>query len=226
MKEFAMKNVLGAIAYFLLTLILAAPSVSAQRPKAVSHIQPVATTVPAPAPGLASTLSDLDRVSSATAVDLDDMGKDKSSDDSWRNAWHFWRIRTFHKQQPPTKAVLSLQHNLHDAMPGLIQDARSTGSFAATFKLYNNLSVVCELLDSVVDADRREGSKDEAVSKDAAAMGRIRQDIATYVAQTAAALDARTTIPASTASNSRGVKKIVVDDTIPDKKSKKTAARQ
>lgn len=220
-----MKNVLGAIAYFLLTLILAAPSLSAQRPKAVSHIQPVAAAVSAPAPTLASALSDLDRVSSATAVDLGDMGKDKSSDDSWRNAWHFWRIRTFHKQQPPTKAVLSLQHNLHDAMPGLIQDARNTGSFAATFKLYNNLSVVCELLDSVVDADRRDGSKDEAVSNDAAAMGRIRQDIATYVVQTAAALDARTTIPASTASN-RGVKKIVVDDTIPEKKSKKTAARQ
>jgi hypothetical protein len=171
-------------------------------------------------------LSDLDRVSSATAVDLDDIGKEKSSDDSWRNAWHFWRIRISHKQHPPTKAVLSLQHNLHDAMPGLIQDARNTGSFAATFKLYNNLSVVCELLDSVVDADRRDGGKDDAVSKDAAAMGRIRQDIATYVVQTAAALDARSTIPASTASNSRGVKKIVVDDTIPEKKLKKTAARQ
>lgn len=223
-----MKNVLGAIACFLLTLILAAPSLSAQRTKPVSHIQPVATAVPTAAPALNSALSDLDRVSSATQTDLDDMGKDKSSgDDSWRNAWHFWRIRSSssHKH-PPTKAVLSLQHNLHDAMPGLIQDARNKGSFAATFKLYNNLSVVCELLDSVVDAGRRDGSKDEAISNDAAAMGRIRQELATYVEQTAAALDARTTIPASTASNGRPVKRIVVDDTIPEKKPKKTAARQ
>jgi hypothetical protein len=221
-----MKNVLAAIACFLLTLTLAAPSVSAQRTKAVSHTQPVATAAPAPASALTSALSDLDRISSATAADLDDMGKEKSSDDSWKNAWHFWRIRSSHKQHPPTRAVLSLQHNLHDAMPGLIQDARNTGSFAATFKLYNNLSVVCELLDSVVDAGRRDGSKDEAVSNDAAAMGRIRQDLATYVEQTAAALDARTTIPASTASNGRAVKKIVVDDTIPEKKAKKTAAHQ
>jgi hypothetical protein len=223
-----MKNVLAAIACFLFTVFtvaLAAPSVRAQKTKAVSHTQPVTTTTPAPSPALSSALADLDRVASATQADLDDLGKEKSSDDSWKNAWHFWRFRSSHKR-PPTKAVLSLQHNLHDAMPGLIQDARSTASFAATFKLYNNLSVVCELLDSVVDAGRRDGSKDGALSNDAAAMGRIRQDLATYVEQSAAALDARTTIPASTASTGRPVKKIVVDDTIPEKKAKKAAARQ
>jgi hypothetical protein len=220
-----MKSILAAIACFLLAVTLVAPSLSAQRAKAVSHTQPVGISAPAPSPVLASALSDLDRVSSATQTDLDDVGKDKSSDDSWKNAWHFWRIRSPHKH-PPTKAVLSLQHNLHDAMPGLIQDARNTGSFAATFKLYNNLSVVCELLDSVVDAGRRDGSKDRTLGDDAAAMGRIRQELANYVEQTAAALDARITIPASTASNGRPVKKIVVDDTIPEKKSRKTAARQ
>jgi len=223
-----MKNVLAAIACFLFTVALAAPSMSAQKTKAVSHIQPVTTTTPAPSPALTSALADLDRISSATQTDLDDLGKEaKSSDDSWKNAWHFWRFRSAHKR-PPTKAVLSLQHNLHDAMPGLIQDARNTASFAATFKLYNNLSVVCELLDSVVDVGRRDGGKDGAIGNDAAAMGRIRQDLATYVEQTAAALDARTTIPASTASNGRPVKKIVVDDTIPEKKSlgKKATARQ
>lgn len=219
-----MKNVLAAIACCLLTLTLAAPSLSAQGAKVVSHTQPVATAVPVPS-ALTSALSDLDRISSATAADLDDMGKEKSTDDSWRNAWHFWRIRSSHTKHPPTQSVASLQRNLHDAMPGLIQDARNTGSFSTTFKLYNNLSVVCELLDSVVDAGRRDGSKDEALSNDAAAMGRIRQNLASYVERTAAALDSRTSIPASTASNGRPVKKIVVDDTIPEKKAKK-AARQ
>jgi hypothetical protein len=230
-----MKSALAAIACSLLFLTLTAPSASAQKSNAVSRPQPVAVSVRAPstpAPGLVSALTDLERVSNATQVDLSSIGSsDKEKNDrSWRNGWRFWHVRSSSPSPSPEaeKAAASLQRNLHDAMPGLIENARSTGSFASTFKLYNNLSVVCELLDSLVKSPHGQGKGDTGLNNDSAAMGRIRQDLATYIEQTAASMDARTQYAATSSApaNTKPPKKIVVDDTVPAKKSKKAATAQ
>ncbi len=96
------------------------------------------------------------------------------------------------------------------------------------FKLYNNLSVVCELLDSLVEVSKSEGKGDGPLANDSAAMGRIRQDLATYVEQAAAVLDSKGKPYALSPSTTTGKpKKIVIDDTVPEKKpKKKTASNQ
>ena len=227
-----MKNVLLVIVSFLFVLILASPAVSAQK-SSVARTQPLAAPAPpVPSPALTSALNDLDRVSSATEVDIANMGSGgEKNDRNWRNAWRFWHPFSSSSHTPhDTEAAASLQRNLHDAMPGLIQDARTSGTFATTFKLYNNLSVVCELLDTLVKSSRSDGGKgDTALANDSAAMGRIRQDLASYVEQTAAGLDSRGqyATPSAPATN-KPPKRIVIDDTAPEKKSavKKTSISQ
>jgi hypothetical protein len=227
-----MKKVLAAIACFLFALMLAAPSLSAQRSSA-ARTQPVSVSaLSVPSPGLTSALNDLDRVSSATETDIASLGSGgEKNDRSWKNAWRFWHPFGSSRSPHDEKAAASLQRNLHAAMPGLIQNARTSGSFTATFKLYNNLSVVCELLDTLVSSSRSQGGKgDTALANDSAAMGRIRQDLATYVEQTAASLDSKSqyTVTTSTPANGKPPKRIVVDDTVPEKKSavKKTSVSQ
>ena len=219
-----MKNVLAAIAVSFLTLTLTAPSLCGQRSSFTAR--PVAVTAAPPAMG--AVLADLERVSSATDNDIADMNAGRHS--GWLSALKFW-----HRDPPRSPQAdqisASLQHNLRDAMPGLIHDAQSTGAFASNFKLYNNLSVVCELLDSLVAATKSEG-KNNPLANDSAAMGRIRQQLATQILVSAAALDSRGKAPYtwsaySGSGNGNKVKRIVVDDTVPQKKStaKKTAAK-
>jgi hypothetical protein len=83
----------------------------------------------------------------------------------------------------------------------------------------------------LVKSSRSDGGKgDTALANDSAAMGRIRQDLAAYVEQTAASLDARgqyATPP--TPANTKPPKRIVIDDnTIPEKRPsvKKTSISQ
>jgi hypothetical protein len=218
-----MKNVPVAIVCFALSLALAAPATSAQKKRKKPAAPAAATAVVSP---LDPTLADLERVSAATQSDLAELKAEKRSV-SWKTAWRFWHRESSHSQKTQ-EAAASVQRNLHDAVPGLVQDARTSGSFSATFKLYNDLSVLCELLDSLADSTKVEGKKaDGPLANDSAAMGRIRQDLATFVEQKAAALDSTGTPPyawPSTASNGN-VKKIIVDDNVPEKKpGKKTVA--
>jgi len=226
-----MKKVLLVVVCFFFVLILASPAVSAQK-SSVARTQPLAAPAPpVPSPALTSALNDLDRVSSATEVDIANMGSGgEKNDRNWRNAWRFWHPFSSSSHTPhDTEAAASLQRNLHDAMPGLIQDARTAGSFGATFKLYNNLSVVCELLDTLVKSSRSDGGKgDTALTNDSAAMGRIRQDLASYVEQTAVSLDARSQYATTSTPANKPPKRVVVDDSVPEKKSgvKKTSVSQ
>ena len=228
-----MKNVLLVIVSFLFVLILASPALSAQK-SSIARTQPIAAPAPPVlSPALTSALNDLDRVSSATEVDIANMGSGgEKNDRNWRNAWRFWHPFSSSSHTPhDPEAAASLQRNLHDAMPGLIQDARTSGTFATTFKLYNNLSVVCELLDTLVKSSRSDGGKgDTALANDSAAMGRIRQDLAAYVEQTAASLDSRGQYATpSTPATNKPPKRIVIDDnTIPEKRPavKKTSISQ
>jgi len=107
--------------------------------------------------------------------------------------------------------------------------ATRRGSVSSTFKLYDDLSLVCELLDSLVTATETNGKKDEygPLADDYAALLRIRRDISTYVQQAAASVETRGKLPyaAAAAPPSATVtqlpKKIIVDDTIPEKKPAK-----
>ena len=238
-----MNKILEGITCLLFALILAAPSLSAQESSAAARTQPSVASAPAPStpppsPALTSALNDLDRVTSTTEADIKNMGSGEESDRNW---WKFWHTAGSSRSSEDEKAAASQQRNLHDAMPRLIQNARTSGSFAATFRLYHNLSVVCELLDTLVKSRRsQDDESDTALANDAAAMGRVRQGLATYIEQTAVAMDTRnqyaptTSTPTTTASTSattastptttastpttKPPTKIVVDDTIPVKK--------
>ncbi len=219
-----MKNVLAAIAFFLLTLTLSVPSFGAQKSSFVARPVSLAGS----APPMDTVLADLERVSGATDSDIVDM-KTERHGGSWLTAWMFWRRESPRNPQADKMAV-SLQRNLHNAMPGLIHDAQSSGSFASTFKLYNNLSLVCELLDSLVASTKSEG-RNKPLANDSAAMGRIRQQLATQILVSAAALDGGGKAPytwsAASSRNGNKVKRIVVDDTVPQRKPsvKKTATK-
>jgi hypothetical protein len=225
-----MKNTRAAIVCFSLSLALTVPSLSAQKRKQIAPSPPPAPVVSPIDP----TLADLERVTAATDNDIGNLKSDKKAF-NWKTSWMFWHkdsSRTPHSE----RVASSLQRNLHDAMPGLIHDARnSPGNFSATFRLYNNLSVVCELLDSLVDSTKANGKKDgdSALTADSLAMGRVRQDVATYIEQMAAALDKgklpfgwSPSVPAATASNNGKTRKIVIDDTNPEKKSVNKASQQ
>jgi hypothetical protein len=217
------KNVPVAIVCLALSLALAAPSTDAQKKKKKPAAQPAAVVSP-----IEPTLTDLERVSAATQSDLTELKSEKQSF-NWKTAWRFWHRESSHSQKTIEMAE-SVQRNLHDALPGMVQDVRASGSFSATFKLYNDITVVCGLLDSLVDSTKAEGKKgDGPLANDSAAMGRIRQDLATFIEQKAAALDANGTPPytwTSVSTPNGTVKRIVIDDNVPEKKpgTRKTVA--
>jgi hypothetical protein len=170
-----------------------------------------------------TALVDLDRVSQATQSDIASVRIDK-----WKSGWKTAFLKKVHKEQAE-KAAASLQKNLTEAMPGLIRDVQnSRGSVSSTFKLYDDLSLVCELLDSLVSATESYGKKDEygPLADDFSALIRIRRDLSTYVQQAAASVETRGKLPyaaasAPSATSSQLPKKIIVDDTIPGKKPAK-----
>jgi hypothetical protein len=61
-----------------------------------------------------------------------------------------------------------LRRNLQFAVPDLIHDAQASGgSISTTFKLYKDLTVVCESLDSLLPPGSREGKTEPtALSND------------------------------------------------------------
>src|SRR5260370_21683899 len=152
-EEVVMKHVMAAIAFSLLTLTLtlSVPAFGAQKSSFVARPVSLAGS----APPMDTVLADLERVSGATDNDIADM-KTEGHGGSWLTAWLVWR-RESPRNPQAEKIAVSLQRNLHGAMPGLIHAAQSSGSFASAFNLYNHLSLVCELLDSLVASTKSEG---------------------------------------------------------------------
>ena len=197
---------------------------------------------------LNTALIDLDRVSQATQSDIANMHVEK-----WKSGWKPGFLKGNSHQAEAQQAATSLQRNLAYALPGLIHDVQnSRGSLSATFKLYDDVSLVCEAVDSLINASEAAGKKNEAapLGDDYSALTRIRRSLSAYIQQASAqwenhgkapyaALSAppaqqqsprmtssspqSATRPASQSSstqivNDQGVKKIIVDDTIPEKK--------
>jgi hypothetical protein len=208
---------LATIVCLSMGLSLAAQTTHPSSTRARAKAKPdLATLVAAPAwTDVNGSLERLEQVRAAADADIAGLEIDK-----WKSGWRTaWLKNSSHKQQAEGLAA-SLQHNLTDAMPGLIHDAQNShGGIGATFKLYNNVNVVYESLESLIEITNSYGRKGESaqIAADYAALGRLRQELSGYIQQTAASIEPRsTTLP----------KKIVIDDNVPDKGRKKTASLQ
>jgi len=125
------------------------------------------------------------------------------------------------KTDPENKAQLqqistSLHKNLTTAVPDLIREVQTgKGSVSATFKLYHNVNVVYEYLNSLADAAASLGRKEEydPLNRDAAELDSVRRQLSTYIEQAAVALEAKTRpTPTPVPTPLPTPKKIVIDD--------------
>jgi hypothetical protein len=214
---------------------------------------------------LNTALINLDSVSQATQNDIANMHVE-----SWKSGWKpgFLKGNSSH-QAEAQQAATSLQRNLRYALPELIHNVQnSRGSMSTTFKLYDDVSLVCEAVDSLINASEAAGKKNEAAPllDDYAALAKVRRSISAYIQQATAqwenhgkapyaALSApvqqqpaprvqQTTqqpraqqqaysqpaasqpAPATQVVDDQGVKKIIVDDTIPEKKTPPAAKKK
>ncbi|PYP88211.1 MAG: hypothetical protein DMG65_15510 [Candidatus Angelobacter sp. Gp1-AA117] len=163
---------------------------------------------------LSSSLNELQRVASATDKDIAGLGTDKPKS-SWKT---LWISSGSHKQQAQMAA--SLQRNLEMAMPELIRDVQaSRGSFSSTFKLYNDLNAVHQTLESLVQSMDTHSKNPASISlaNDLSTMGRIRQQLSSYIQDVSASMESGTKMASAAPSGTtvttvNGVKKIIVDD--------------
>ncbi len=180
---------------------------------AQSRSAAASTSVPPVARDLNATLAELMRVAPATNQDLGILQQHGPR----LQRVEFWRGDKSHNAQVSE----ALQRNLQFAVPSLIHDTQSSGgSLSTTFKLYRDLTAVCESMDSLLPPGSHE-SKPEliALSNDRSDMNRLREDLYSYLQQRAASIESKNAQLSS--STGRGLKKIIVDDNIPDKPSPK-----
>jgi len=198
---------------------------------------------------LNSALISLDRISQATQNDIANMRVE-----SWKSGWKPGFMKGNQHQAEAQQAATSLQRNLRYALPELIHNVQSSrGSMSTTFKLYDDVSLVCEAVDSLINASEAAGKKSEAapLADDYTALAKVRRSLSAYIQEASAqwenhgkapyaALSAtparqqsfqRQTTPRAAASSQpassqptqvvtdQGVKKIIIDDTIPEKKT-------
>ena len=160
---------------------------------------------------LNATLADLLRTAPATDQDLSILEQQGGK----LRRVTFWRGDK-HKAQMTT----ALQRNLQFAVPNMVHDAQTSGgSISTTFALYKDLTVVCESLDSLLPAGSRDGREFAALNNDLSDMNRLKDEVASYIQRTAASMEHKNS-PFVTSTNG-GVKKIIVDDTVPEKPAPK-----
>ncbi len=171
---------------------------------------------------LNTVLSRLEQGSQAMQLDLAKLRVDK------------WKTDGNTKRQT-LQNVDSIQRNLQAALPGIINDLRSSPeNLSATFKLYRNLEILYDVLRSVTESAGAFGNKDEfqSLENDIATFETSRRALADRMDGLSTSKDAelnrlRTQVRSLQASiPSAPAKKVVVDDTAPAKKppSKKKAA--
>jgi len=134
---------------------------------------------------LNTALINLDRVSQATQNDIANMRVE-----SWKSGWKpgFMKGGNSH-QAEAQQAATSLQRNLRYALPELMHNVQSShGSMSTTFKLYDDVSLVCEAVDSLINASEASGKKNEAapLQDDYASLAKVRRWISAYIQQATA----------------------------------------
>ena len=148
-------------------------------------------TQAAPAPvrtDLMSMLLELDRASAATLTDISHLHIDR-----WKGGWRSGFTTSSAHKHNAEQAAGSLQRNLKGPLPDMIRDAlNSRGSLAPTFKVYEDLNLVCETLGTLVAAAEQYGNKKEEyepLAIDFTALTRLRRGISSYIVQRATATD-------------------------------------
>lgn len=162
---------------------------------------------PAPAapPSLDSIMVEIQQVSQNANMDLGRLRIDRWKTDANQKATY-------------QQMADSLRKNLSYAVPDLLVEVRTTqGSVSSTFKLYHNLNVVYEYLNTLVDGAGSLGKGEEydPINKDAGDLDTARQHLSAYIEQAANTLEdkakaAATPPPAATPQPTP--RKIVVDD--------------
>lgn len=143
-----------------------------------------------------------------------------------------WKTDSQQKQQLQQISE-SLQKNIANAIPGLVNDVQSSrGGVLATFKLYHNLNIVYEFLSGLADAAGSLGKKEEyePLAADAASLDAARQNLSAYIEQAAGRLESSLqhpsgTIPVQSRQTPVPGKKVVVideDEAVPKKPKKST----
>ena len=173
-----------------------------------------AAVSPSPSPvarDLNTILAELMRASPATSQDLTDL-QQPGGKLHWVT---FWRGDKVQK----AKMNAALRRNLQFAVPDLIHDVQASGgSISTTFKLYKDLTVVCESLDSLLPTGSRAGKSElTALSNDISDMNRLREELSSYIQQTAAAMESKNAQLLSSAG--RSPKRVIVDDNTTEKPS-------
>jgi hypothetical protein len=218
---------------------------------------------------LNTALISLDRVSQATQSDIANLHVEK-----WKSGWKSGFLKDGSHQAQAQQAAVSLQRNLRYALPELIHNVQnSRGSMSTTFKLYDDVSLVCEAVDSLINASEAAGRKSEAASlvDDYSALARVRRSLSGYIQQASAQWENHGKAPSAavaappmqqsfqqqnqqsqnqqqqyqqqaqtqsraqqqTASSQptqiitdQGVKKIIIDDTVPEKNTAPAAKKK
>jgi len=176
---------------------------------------------PAPqGPDLNAIVLQIQQATSSASVDIGKLRIEK------------WKTDSGQRQQLQQVAD-SLQKNIANAVPGLVNDVQSSrGGVLASFKLYHNLNVLYEFLSSLADAAGGLGKREEyePLATDAAALDTARQNLSTYIEQAAVKLEGVNRPPAGTTAVQAhpgtvvpGKKVVVIDDTDPPPPAKKHA---
>ena len=170
-----MKTSLAAILLLIMTLPLAAQRSRAQASAPVRN-------------DLTSMLLDLDRATAATLTDISHMHIER-----WKGGWKTGFTTSSSHKNHAEEAAGSLQRNLKGPLPEMIREAlNSHGSLAATFKVYEDLGLVCETLDTLLLATEEYGNKKDEydpLATDFTSLTRLRRGLSTYILQRAAAAD-------------------------------------
>ena len=133
---------------------------------------------------LNTALISLDRVSQATQNDIANMRVE-----SWKSGWKPGFMKGGSHQAEAQQAATSLQRNLRYALPELIHNVQSSrGSMSTTFKLYDDVSLLCEAVDSLINASEAAGKKSEAAPllEDYTALAKVRRSLSAYIQEASA----------------------------------------
>ncbi|HEU5451707.1 MAG TPA: hypothetical protein VFU76_06970 [Terriglobales bacterium] len=183
-----------------------------------------ATAVPSPAPppaGVNSVLLQVEQAAGNLRVDLARLRIDK------------WKTDSRSKQQAQDNAQ-SLDRNIQFALPGMIQQVQAAPtSLAARFKLYRNVNALYDVLSGLTESAGAFGPKEDfaGLQNDAAAFDTLRRQMADQVEALAAQKDEQISRMASQARAEEAAppeppKKIVIDDTAPEKPATKPKTKK
>jgi hypothetical protein len=170
-----MKTSLAAI----IALTLSFPLAAQQRGR--TQVAPVRSD-------LTSMLLELDRTTAATLTDISHMHIER-----WKGGWKSGFTTSSSHKNHAEEAAGSLQRNLKGPLPEMIRDAlNARGNLAPTFKVYEDLNLVCETLDTLLMATEEYGNRKEEyepLAIDFNQLTRLRRGLSSYIMQRAAAAD-------------------------------------